>query len=223
MPEPIQTPEDGTEVVEQPTQTPAEPSQPTPPVVDYEKKFKESQQENDLLRGANATRETAAQELTKEPTESELRAAFPEWEALTDFEKSIATRQLKTERLATSSATTSAEIKAERIWNTSIDLEIAKNDQLQERAQAFRQFANQPKYRGAAMDLLVSAFLGSQSANPPAPKPTPKPGLQPGNGGPRTPDKPQLLTAEQLQTLRKTDEKSYMKYIRTHDVSAITE
>ena len=149
MSEPIiQTPKEGTDPVKPETVTlPAEPAAPAAPAIDYEKKFKESSQENQLLRDAQATREKTAQELTKEPTESELKAAFPEWEQLTDFEKGLAKRTLASERLAAASATTAGELAAERSWNTSIELAVTSNDQLQEKAQAFRQFANQPKYQ----------------------------------------------------------------------------
>ena len=70
------------------------------------------------------------------------------------------------------------------------------------------------------MEVLISAFLG-EAAPAPAPRTTPKPGLEPGNGGPRTPDKPKLITSSELQALRKSDEKEYMKYIRTDDTSRI--
>ena len=50
----------------------------------------------------------------------------------------------------------------------------------------------------------------------PNPNPAPTPGLEPGNGGPRTPDRPKLLTAEELATLRKTDERGYVAYVKAH-------
>jgi hypothetical protein len=63
----------------------------------------------------------------------------------------------------------------------------------------------------------VDAF-NSKNGTTPAPVTPPKPGLEPGNSGPRTPDKPNVLTPEQLAQLRKTDEKAYVAYIKTHDV-----
>jgi hypothetical protein len=219
MPEPIQTPEDGTEVVP-PVALPPEGTPPAAPVVDYEKKFQESSRENQLLRDAQAARERAEQDLTKEPTDSELRSAFPDWDNLDDFQKNLARRTFNSERIAQRAAKTSQELAAERAWTTSVELTIHSNASLQDKEQAFRQYASQPKYRNVPMDVLVDAFL-QKNGGTPAPKPTPKPGLETGNGGPRTPDRPKLMSSTELQTLRKSDEKAYLAYIKTHDVSAI--
>src|SRR5690348_12248291 len=117
MPESIQTPEEGTEVVEQPTETPAEPSQPTPPPVDYEKKFKESQKENELLREAERKRQEAEQDLTKEPTDSEYRKAFPSWDAYDETQKELARETYAARQTATNAAKTATELRTEREWN----------------------------------------------------------------------------------------------------------
>ena len=169
------------------------------------------------MREAEAARKKAEQESTKEPTDSELRAAFPEWDSLSDFEKGIARRQVNTERIAAASARTSAELAAKDSWNASIQVALTSNDSLQGREQAFRQFASKPQYRGAPMELIVNAFLGKQPAQA-DPRPTPRPGLEPGSGGPKAPERPKTLSAEELKTLRKTDEKAYTEYIRTHDI-----
>lgn len=213
----IQTSEEETDEVKPETEIkPAQPSQPTAPAVDYEKKFKDSQRENDLLRDANQQRERTEQESTKEPTDSDLKTAFPEWDTLSDFEKKIARDNLVTKRLASSAVKTTQELTSERAWNTSIELAVSSDPALQGKEHAFRQFALQPKYRGASMELLVSAFL---QKNPVAPTTTtPKPGLERGSGGPRTPEKPKLLSATDLATLRKTDEKAYFAYVQTHDI-----
>ncbi len=69
------------------------------------------------------------------------------------------------------------------------------------------------------MDVLTAAFLQKSGAStPPAPKPTPKPGLETGNGGPRTPEKPKSLSAVELKTLRETNPQGYAEYVKTHDI-----
>lgn len=223
MPEPIQTPQEGTEKVPPVATPPAEPAQPAPPAVDYEKKFKESQKENELLREAEAARRKAAeQDLTKEPTESELKAAFPSWDLYDEPQKEFAKRTFAAERTALNATQIARKLQDDQSWNTSIELSVSSDPRLQGKEQAFRQYASQPKYRNIPMEVLISAFLG-EAAPAPAPRTTPKPGLEPGNGGPRTPDKPKLITSSELQALRKSDEKEYMKYIRTHDISQIEE
>jgi len=205
-----------TETVKQPALEAAEPAKPTPPATDYEKKFAESTRENQLLRERIAQEERARQELTKEPTDSELRTAFPEWEGLTDFEKRMARAAFNAQRTAANAANATKQMQEEREWSTSI--ELASSDQaLQGREQEFRQFASKPQYRNVPMDVLIAAFL-QKNGTPQPPRTTPRPGLETGTGGPKTPDKPKTLDADELKMLRKADEKAYVQYIRTHDI-----
>jgi hypothetical protein len=215
----IQTPQEGTDAVPQDTSTPAQPSQPTVPAVDYEKKFKDSQRENELFREAEQARARAAQELTKEPTDSELRTAFPEWDSLSEFEKRIARDNLATKKIASSAAKSAQELREERAWNTSIELVVSSDPTLQGKEQAFRQFASQPKYKGVPMELLVSAFLQKSPAD--SPRPTPQPALLSGNGGPRTPEKPTTITTENLRVMRETDPRGYQDYLKSHPIENV--
>lgn len=213
-----QTPQ-GTEDVELDTEiNPVQPIvPPTVPVIDYEKKFSESARENQLLRERIAVEERARQESTKEPTDSDLRTAFPEWDVMSDTEKRLATRSLRAERIGGNAALQVQQIQAERSWNTSIELEIASNNALQGKEQAFRQYANRPQYKNVPMDILVGAFLQSQGSAP-APITTPRPGLETSSGGPKETPKPTGLTMEELRSLRMSSPKEYEKYIRTHDI-----
>jgi hypothetical protein len=209
-PEPEQIPQ---EIENNPAQPPAAPAAP----IDYEKKFAESTRENQILSARLAAEEQKRQELTKEPTDSELRTAFPSWDLMSDTEKDLARRTIGAERAAKNATQFAEEQKQERSWNTSIELAASSNPALQGKEQAFSQFASKPQYRGVSMDILVDAFL-QRSAPAPAPATTPRPGLEPGNGGPRTPEKPQTLSAEQLKLLRTSDPKEYEKYLKTHDI-----
>src|ERR1019366_5662873 len=111
-----------TDEVKPKTETPAQPIvEPTVPAVDYEKKFAESTRENLLLRERIAAEDKAQQELTKEPTDSDLRTAFPECDLMSDTEKRLATRTLRAERIGGQAAQQVQEIKADRSWNTSIE------------------------------------------------------------------------------------------------------
>jgi hypothetical protein len=210
-----------TETVPPATEPPAQPPvEPTVPPIDYEKKFSESTRENQLLRDRLAAEEKARQELTKEPTDSDYRAAFPEWDSLDDFQKGVAKRSYNAERLAAASAQKAEQLTQERAWSTSIELAVSSDPALQGKEQAFRQFASQPKYRGTDMDLLVSAFLQKNPSAPTTPA-TPKPGLETGTGGPKEAPKPKTITPEELGALRTSDTRAYEQYIKTHDISDI--
>jgi len=190
------------------------------PEIDYKAKFAESTREAQILAAQlEAERRRNSQELTNEPTESDLQAAFPEWEMMTDTEKTIARRTFKAERTASSLQQKDEEREAQSRWNTDLEMTIAANPSLLGKEQAFKTFANKPTHRGAPLETLVSAFLFESSSLPSAPRPTPKPGLLPGNGGPRGSDKPKLLSGEELKTLRQTDTNAYREYVKTHPMS----
>ena len=209
-----------TDHVEPVATEPAQPIvEPTVPAIDYEKKFSDSTRENQILLAKLGEQDKAKQELTNEPTDSDLRTAFPEWDLMSDTEKRLATRTLRAERIGGNAAQQVQEINADRSWNTSIELAVASNPTLQGKEQAFRQYASRPQYRNVPMDVLASAFLQTQGLSA-APTPTPhKPGLETGQGGPRETPKPIGLTMEQLAALRKSDPKAYEKYIKTHEIT----
>jgi len=136
-----------------------------------------------------------------------------------DTQKELARRTFAAERNAQSARQMAEAQQQERSWNTSIELVISSDPALQGKEQDFRQYASKPQYRNVPMDVLVASFLQKQGGAPPAPKTTPKPGLEPGNGGPRTPERPKQLSATELAALRTSDEKAYMEYVKTHDVN----
>jgi hypothetical protein len=207
-----------TEEVKPETEIKPEEKVESAPAVDYEKKFAESTRENQLLQEKLKAQEAARQELTKEPTDSDLKAAFPSWELMDDTQKELARRTYAAERTAQSTRQIVEGQQLEREWNTNIELVVSSDPALQGKEQDFRQYASKPQYRNIPMDVLVASFLQKQGGAPPAPRTTPKPGLETGNGGPRTPEKPKQLSADDLALLRKTDEKAYMDYVKTHDI-----
>lgn len=220
QPETVTTPQPESEPTVPPTPEPAPAADP----IDYKEKFTQSAREAQVLAAQleQERQKNARRELTTEPTDSELLAAFPEWEIMTDTEKRLARETFTTKRIASSLHQEREQEKAERQWNTDLELTIAQNPSLQGKEMAFKEFAKKPTHRGAPLATLVSAFLFESSSIPSAtPTPTPQPGLEPGNGGPRGPEKPQLLSADQLKQLRESDEKAWREYISTHDVSGM--
>jgi hypothetical protein len=225
MPEPVQTTEEVTEPITPEIEPkPDQPSQPTEVELlkkeneELKKKFGASTTENQLLREADEARKKAVQELTNQPTDSDLRTAFPLWDSYDDVQKDFAKRTFAAERTAGNAVRIAQSLQQTNSWATSIELAIASNTALQGKEQAFRQFASQPKYQGTDMSLLVDAFLHKNPATPSTPV-TPKPGLEPGSGGPRQNPKPETLSSEQLTALRTSDPKAYEQYLKTHEIN----
>jgi hypothetical protein len=177
-----------------------------------------------MLRERIKVLEATGKESTKEPTDSDFRTAFPDWDLVDDSQRAVYRRIYNAERAALNAQQIAAEAREERARNTSIELAISSTPALQGKEQAFRQFASRPQYKGIPADVLVKAFFGdlgtspAPSPTPPAPAPESRPGLEPGNGGPRTPDAPKTLSAEELEILRKSDYKAYEAYIKTHEI-----
>jgi hypothetical protein len=195
---------------------PEEQQPPAPPTIDYEKKFADSTRENQILQSKLDAQERDRQDLTKEPTDSDLRTAFPEWDTLTDFEKRSARLSYDAQRTAAMANQSVRQLQDERAWNTGIELAVSSDPALQGKEQAFRQFASKPQYKGVSMDVLIPAFLHKNGGAPAAPAPTPKSGLETGNGGPRAPEKPKTLSIDDLSTLRQANPRAYQEYIRNH-------
>jgi hypothetical protein len=212
-----------TDEVKPETETPAPTIVETPIVkpedtVDFWKqKFSDSSREAQLLVEAERQRQQAQQELTKDPTDSDYRAAFPDWDLLDDSQKADKRRLLNAERTASKAVQIAQQLQSKESWNTSLELAIASTPALQGKEDAFKKFASKPQYRNVPTELLVSSFLGN-TAPADAPTSTPRPALLTGNGGPRTSEKPQHISAADLSALRKSDEKAYIAYVKTHPI-----
>ena len=235
MAEPIHTPENGTETDPKDPITPSEPaSDPTPTApaapqpdetetVDFWKKKATEQAAENIVLNAKLKQNGGRKELTNEPTDSDLQAAIPGWEYMDEGQKAVARIAYSGQRIARDLAAERDENRQKQQWNTDVDLFIAQNPSLQGKERDFRDFANKPSHRGAPLDVLKDAFAQrtAQPSNPMNPNPPPQPsapGLEQGNGGPRVTEQPKQLDAEQLKTLRETDERAYNEYVRTHDI-----
>ena len=100
-----------------------------------------------------------------------------------------------------------------------LELAIAQNPSLQGKEQAFKAYANKPTHRGAPISVLMDGFKGAATTQPMnTPTPATPPSIEQPNGGPRGSEQPKQISADDLKTLRETDERAYQEYIRTHDI-----
>jgi hypothetical protein len=181
---------------------------------ELKKKFGASTTENQVLQERLKAEEIARKELTKEPTDSDLKAAFPEWDQMTETEKSLARRTLNSERISQSALATTSKFQSERERQTSIEL-ASTDPALLGKEDAFKKYASKPQYRNVPPDVLRDAFLGTLS---PESRPAPKPGLQTGTGGPKDAPKPKGITGDDLSAMRRNSPREYEKYIKTHPI-----
>jgi hypothetical protein len=216
-----QIPEEQNDQAPADQQTSAIDPEDDPERIEYWKKKATTQGQENIVVTKKLEDATRPKELTNEPTDSELQAAFPEWDVMTDTEKRLARETSRATRIASQLQQERQEEKAKAAWNTDLELTIAQNPSLQGKEQAFKDFANKPTRRGVDLETLRKAFLFDSSTSAPKPKPTLKPGLLPGNGGPRDPEKPKTLSGEELKTLRQTDSAGYREYVKTHPMTEV--
>lgn len=218
------TPENGTEQVQEEPINPQEPvSEPTPEsqpedeprpeeTVDFWKnKSTEQAKENIVLNGKLKQHESR-RELTNQPTETELKAAFPTWDFMTETEKDIAKRQLISERKADAALAAQQKQEEDRKWNNQLEIAITSNPDLQGKELKFKEFASKPSHRGAPIDVLVDAFL-HKAGSVAKPKSKPATVLQPGSGGPKESVKPKKVSIEDARVIRQTDNKRFMELL----------
>ena len=200
-----------------------EPSKPEPsPAVDYKKKFVDSTREAQVLHAQNKKINEAIESAMKlpEPPEEEMQKQFPEWDAMTDTEKRLAKdNYISSKRFAMLEEVT-RESKDIESWNNKVDTFLADpqslvdNPGLEGRVEDFKIFASKPTRRGADFNDLVSAFLYDLDKTA---KPKNKGSMfETGTGGPNDKPKPKSdkITIDQARTLRTTDYKKYLEFLR---------
>lgn len=210
-------PEGETPAQEEPAEQTPEPEGEQP--VDYKAKFAESTRENQILQAKLKDKEPR-RELTNQPTETELKAAFPSWDFMTETEKELAKGQLKTQKIASAALTAHQKRDNDEKWNTQLEIAITSNPDLSGKERDFKEYASKPSHRGAPTDVLVDAFL-HKTTSAPAPKKDPKPVLQTGTGGPKDSVKPKKVTLEEAKVIRETDYRRYMELVRAGQIEEI--
>ncbi len=198
-------------------------TEPTPPkpTVDYKEKFTQSSREALVLASQNKKVAEAVAEADNlpEPTEEELIAAYPDWDILTDFEKTIGKETLLYKRKYDLVSKAVNEGKKLDQWLEKVDDFLQDENTLQNpeyaglkgREDEFRTFASKPTRRNLDFSDLVAAFLFT--VKPEAPKTGSL--LEPSNAGGEEP-KPRKteLGAEESSILRRKDPREWRRLIK---------
>lgn len=241
MPEPIQTPEEGTEITEEITpqvdlqpetvETPIEEitapeadPQPQPAPEGYvpKQKFVASAQESILNAERIKVANTRIEQLTKNdtPTDEAMRQLYPAWDQMDEFSKTVLIRQETLAMQQAAQTVRQQDIIARQQLEDEIEslLDNPKYSKLISKQAEFKRFAMRKENRGIPADKLAAAFLfdGEDETPPttPNPAPTKDPGLEKGSGGPRIPPKPKKVSLEEAGNLRKTNYKEYMRLLK---------
>lgn len=208
---------------------PSEPSSPAPqPQADpYKEKFVASQREAILLAEREKIAKARIEQLTKQdtPTDEAMRALYPEWDNLDEYNKRVLIRQETTALQQARILARQQEIDARQQLEDQLDEVVESSDyapKLKGKEAEFRRFARNPKNRGIDAKVLAKAFLFDVEAETPQ-TPTSQPmtteALPTGSGGPREPQKPKKISLEEARTIRQTDSKRYMELVKSGQIA----
>lgn len=225
---PVETPVVDPTVVPQPE--PATPSpEPAPQPVNpedtaefWKNRYSESTREAQLLIEQNKLKEQQINQLTKphDPTESELRAAYPEWEQMLPTEQRLARENFSLKQSHASIQQTTAELTAEVRWSKDLKTLKKKTDfaALAGKEDDFEEYVFKPNHKGIPLETLARSFLFGVTTPAAAPAPAAPPTAERSSGGPKPDGKPKKLSIEDARTLRQTN---YQEYKRQLDAGNI--
>jgi len=185
----------------------------------YKKKFSASSRENQRISAKNRVINQALIQADDipEPTEEELTKEYPDWDVMSEVEKSLAKETVisRNWRKVISEAKNQA-TKIEK-WNESVDTfvddpsTLIDNPSLEGKIEEFKEFATIEENNSVPFKILVSAFLHDQTTK----KPNNKGRMfERGSGGPN--EKPTLkkdtITLDEARKLRVTDYNKWKEY-----------
>lgn len=209
-----------------PVTPPAQPVTPTAPKADepdYKKKFSESTRRNQIVESQNRELQKILGEITKQepPTDDEMKALIPDWDYLSDSEKTLHRTVQTLERKEKQRALEIARFEAERETLTKLDEFISSEPRLQGKEDEFYEFVSRPNNQGATAEVLLNAFLFETTpitdTTPAVPTVETPPSLErgtpSGNMPPVTTGKAEM-SDEEIALLRTTDHKKYMEMVR---------
>jgi hypothetical protein len=213
-------------VVETPPEEQAEPSEEVKEqlkkeVEEKDKKLSASARENQKIYAKNRVINKALVEADEipDPTDEELVKEFPDWDLMSDVEKSLAKETVisRNWRKKISEAKEQA-TKIEK-WNESVETyaedpkTLVDNPELEGKTEEFKEFALQESNNSVPFKILVSAFLHDQSKDKKSNKGRM---FENGSGGPNEKPTPKTdkITLEEARRLRENDYGKYRELLR---------
>lgn len=203
-----------------PSPSPAAPS-PSPSPEPYKKKAIEQGRENIVLHGKIKKTNDAIDQAAAlaEPTEEELRVAYPEWDDMTTVEQKLAKENLKNSKKFQIIASARQEERGVEEWNGKVDAflqdpkTLVTYPELEGKLEDFALFSTKPTRIGVPFDILVSAFLHDATKDM---KPKKKEMFPSGSAGPTGKPKPKTdkIGLDEARRLRETNYPEYVKKLR---------
>jgi hypothetical protein len=189
---------------------------------DYRKRYEDSSREAHILYSKNRKMTEAIEKASQvaEPTEEELKAEFPEWDTMSDFEQRMAKDNLVNKKKLDGITAVSKDFRDMDAWNKKVDEflidpeVLIKNPGLDGKEEEFKTFVSKETRRGVDFETLVSAFLYSESQTPT--KKNKGSMFETGTAGDSEKPKPKgdKITTEEAIRLRQTNYNEYRRLLQ---------
>lgn len=142
-----------------------------PGEVDYKKKFSESSREAQVQGFKNKEIQTAVDAAAQipDPSEEDLKVAYPTWEEMTETEQMLAKDNLLNKRRFELVHEATEKFKKVDEWTEQVDTytgdpkTLIAHPELEGKVEEFKQFVSKPSRRGIDLEDLVLAFGGEQA------------------------------------------------------------
>ena len=191
------------------------------PEPDYKKKFTESTREAQILASKNKKLTEAVEKAgdVADPTKKQMKAEYPEWEEMSDFEQKIAKENLLNRKKFDAITEATKGFKDMDKWTKKVDkfvddpITLASYPELEGREDEFKLFSTKPTRRGIDFEDLVSSFMYEADSKP---KKSKGQMFEVGTGGDSEKPKPKgdKITLDESINLRNTDYKKYLQYVK---------
>lgn len=191
-----------------------------------EERLKQSNKEALKLLQDKKTMDSALHEANNlpEPTEDELKVAFPEWEEMSATERTLSKESLINKRFREVLQKAEGERKTVQDWFEKVDTFIENpktfihNPDLEGKQEDFKIFAKNQENRGVSLNILIPAFLHQQEKAKVKHKGQM---FETGTGGSKENENPksEKLTIEEGAKLMKDDYKKFVEYQKAGKIS----
>ena len=156
------------------------------------------------------------------PTDDDLRAAYPEWDSMLPTEQRLARENYSLRKGQANTQKSVAELQAEIAWGKDLKKLLKKPDfaGLKGREDEFEEYVFKPHHKGIPTETLARSFLFGltpTAAAAPAPAPSAPTGER-GSGGPPPTSSKKKLTLEEAKTLRETTFEEYRRQLAAGNI-----
>lgn len=203
---------------------------PPKPPIDYEKKFKESSREVQIIQIKEKEMAKAQEEADKlpEPTDDEMKVIYPNWDQIDQLTKDLAKDRILNKKKNDILNAARSKYKNVLDWGEKVDkfvgdpAVLAAHPELEGKTDEFRTFANKATRHGVDFEDLLLAFAGEQAKTV---KPNHSGQQMFETGAHRAPAPPapkdDKITLAQGEQLRKTDYKKFLQLLKAGKIATV--